>query len=241
MSESSLPEALPKSYRELWKALYSLDRRAGSRQRMSSLLKVSTHTIQRILVDGNVPDIGGTASRRQSLAWARTLVRLAVGLQLDPMQLLEKVGFRIDSEIEELSVSETDKLRQDSSAPADPALILARMLKDIMDSQDSPADGRLTSALSGFIEKYSRASTPRASDDQIADGSFCRSCLARLDENSSSSIYCRWCSNEDGSLKTRQEVLEIMTDWFLSWQPGIDRLEASRRAESYMNAMPAWN
>ena len=53
-------------------------------------------------------------------------------------------------------------------------------------------------------------------------------------------IYCRYCANEDGELRPREEVLGILTHWMQRWQGGLDETEARRRAERFMSAMPAW-
>jgi len=235
------PLSLPESYSRLWQALSRMDEKIGSRQRLAAVLRVSTHTIQRILVDGNVPAVE-TVSRRQSLAWARTLARLAYGLDVDPVLLLKSIGYRIDSELSELVDSELCKLDDEEFQKRSPALTLAEILLDVLRSDGSLRSEHLKKALDGYIELNSRISRLRASDAGLRDGSYCRSCLAALDSDSTGSgEYCRWCSNADGSLKPRSEVLEIMTEWFQSWQNDIDRSEARRRAESYMQAMPAWN
>jgi hypothetical protein len=239
---SSKPAALPGSYSGLWEALYRLNEKAGSRQRLSSILKVSTHTIQRILVDGDVPVIGDRSSRRQSLAWARTLTRLAAGLDMDPLSLLEDVGFDMNDGIGQLVESELVKLGGGETRPGSPVLALAEVLMGVLGSEGSTSAEPLTKALSRYIELNRRTSGLRARDEEISEGSYCRSCLASIEGHGSGSReYCMWCGNEDGSLKSRPEVLEIMTDWFMSWQKGLDRSEARRRAESYMQAMPAWN
>ncbi|MBN2586371.1 MAG: hypothetical protein JXA64_05560 [Candidatus Fermentibacteraceae bacterium] len=242
MKPSSKPAALPDPYSGLWEALYRLNEKVGSRQRLSSILKVSTHTIQRILVDGDVPETGDRSSRRQSLAWARTLTRLAAGLEMDPLTLLEDIGFDMGDGMDQLVDSELVKLGSGETRPGSPVLTLAEVLMDVLGSQRSASAEPLSKALGRFIELNRRSSGLRATDEEISEGSYCRSCLASIEDHApGSGDYCKWCGNEDGSLKPRLEVLEIMTDWFMSWQKGIDRQEAGRRAESYMQAMPAWN
>lgn len=237
---AAIPEKLPEAYWDLWQALAGMNRQVGSRQRLASMLRVSTHTIQRILVDGDVPDIGGSASRRQSMAWARTLIRLADGLEMAPLPLLISVGYAADNPLTELVDTELCRLREDEPAQASPADTLAEILLDVLG--ETPESMTLRRALDGYIQLRRRKRHPRASDEMISRGDYCRSCLAPLDpDDHADGDYCRWCGTEDGDLRPRSQVLEIMTDWFLSWQNGIDRKEARRRAESYMRAMPAWN
>jgi hypothetical protein len=239
MSGQIMPKALPEDYRNLWEALHEMDVRIGSRQKLASALKVSTHSIQRILVDGDVPDMGGSVSRRQKLAWARTLVRLSFGLDLDPLQLLRKTGFVDETGLDELVESEMIKMKRDAVPASEPSIALARVLSSVLDREEVPAGDSVRRALENFIDINQRMIELRASDDDLASGSFCASCLAHLEDPSRS--YCRWCGDENGNLRSRDQVLEIVTDWFMSWQRDIDRNEARRRAESYMNAMPAWN
>jgi hypothetical protein len=236
------PQGLPDSYSGIWAALAGMNENIGSRQRLASILKVSTHTIQRILVDGDVPDIAGNASRRQSLAWARTLARLAAGLNMEPLPVLKDVGFEIDRDMKALVQFELHKLSNAESPEGSPVIALAEVFLNVLGSEDSSGAKPLIKALGRYIDINRRSSSLRASDEEISEGAYCHSCLAFIkDSDSDSREYCSWCGNEDGSLKPRSDVLEIMTDWFMSWQKGLDRSEARRRAESYMQAMPAWN
>jgi hypothetical protein len=50
---------------------------------------------------------------------------------------------------------------------------------------------------------------------------------------------CKHCSDDDGSLKSRNDVRNGIAQWLKSWQK-IDEREAMMRAEHYMKAMPAW-
>jgi hypothetical protein len=52
--------------------------------------------------------------------------------------------------------------------------------------------------------------------------------------------YCRYCTDEKGTLKSRVEIQRGVAEWFKSWQPNLDDEKALARAESYMKAMPAW-
>jgi uncharacterized glyoxalase superfamily protein PhnB len=51
--------------------------------------------------------------------------------------------------------------------------------------------------------------------------------------------YCPYCSNPDGSLKSREEVLEGMAGFMMKSQ-GLDRKAAVAAAKKYMATMPAW-
>ncbi len=83
-----------------------------------------------------------------------------------------------------------------------------------------------------------------AGGEDLAAGTFCRSCMTSLSSGHSrgaSDAYCRWCSDASGNLKPAGEVREVLTNWFMQWQKGISRDEASRRVRHYMLAMPAWS
>ncbi|HHL71954.1 MAG TPA: hypothetical protein ENJ29_05520 [Bacteroidetes bacterium] len=72
---------------------------------------------------------------------------------------------------------------------------------------------------------------------------FCLSCAAPLSNpafKSASDVYCKYCSDENGQLKSREEVQAAIAHWFESWHPDIDTQKASERAGHYMKAMPAW-
>jgi hypothetical protein len=56
-----------------------------------------------------------------------------------------------------------------------------------------------------------------------------------------SDCYCRYCSDEEGRLKPRGEVRELIAHWFEEWQGDISHEEAVRRAKIFMEAMPAWS
>jgi hypothetical protein len=159
---------------------------------------------------------------------------------MEPLPLLISVGYAADPRLTGLVDAELGRLREDESAQASPADTLAEILLDVL--AESPESMTLRRALDGYIQLRRRTRHPRASDEMIGRGDYCRSCLAPLDPGGQTDgDYCRWCGTEDGNLRPRSQVLEIMTDWFLSWQEGIDRKEARRRAECYMQAMPAWN
>jgi hypothetical protein len=72
---------------------------------------------------------------------------------------------------------------------------------------------------------------------------FCYSCTAPLempDFKGPAENYCKHCTDENGTLKPRDEILKGIAHWFMSWQPDLDEEKALERAEHYMKAMPAW-
>lgn len=71
----------------------------------------------------------------------------------------------------------------------------------------------------------------------------CHSCGAPLDAPGyagSAADYCSYCTEADGTLKTKKAVRAGIARWMQSWQPGLGDKEALRRARRYMRSMPAW-
>ena len=71
---------------------------------------------------------------------------------------------------------------------------------------------------------------------------FCLSCGAPLnvpDMKGLAEQYCVHCTDDDGNVKSRDEIKEGIAMWIARWQ-GVDHETAERRAEHYMQAMPAW-
>lgn len=52
--------------------------------------------------------------------------------------------------------------------------------------------------------------------------------------------YCKYCTDEDGNLKPRDEIRKGVASWFQSWQPDLSEEKALERAEHYLKSMPAW-
>ena len=72
---------------------------------------------------------------------------------------------------------------------------------------------------------------------------FCHSCAAPLDNpefKGAAENYCKYCTDEAGSLKDKEQIKEGIVQWFKGWQPDLDDETAHKRAESYMKSMPAW-
>lgn len=75
------------------------------------------------------------------------------------------------------------------------------------------------------------------------ENQFCHSCAAPLnmpDFKGKSDIYCKYCSDEEGNLKSREEAKKGIAGWFMSWQPNLTPETADKRAEHYLGSMPAW-
>ena len=64
----------------------------------------------------------------------------------------------------------------------------------------------------------------------------CESCGLPVE----SGMYCRRCTNENGTLQSFEERLSGLTEFILSRSPGLDRAMAEARARVYMRMMPAW-
>ena len=77
-------------------------------------------------------------------------------------------------------------------------------------------------------------------DNQAAK--FCHSCTAPLNGafKGAADVYCKYCSDESGALKSYDEAKAGVIHWLMSWQPGIDEATADQRAVHFMRAMPAW-
>ncbi len=122
MSLLRTPESLPRAYIEIWKALRDADGRSTSRQALAEQLGVSTHTLQRILVRGDVPVFSDGASTRVVHSWTRTLTRVASRLGHDPRAWIENVGIPWTAEIRRISdrsiqVSRASRPRSEKRAP----------------------------------------------------------------------------------------------------------------------------
>ena len=72
---------------------------------------------------------------------------------------------------------------------------------------------------------------------------LCHSCMAPLDHQGlkgPNPIYCKYCTDERGNLKSYEEVLESVSQFFIKdWQK-VDAETARIRARHYLKAMPAW-
>jgi len=80
-------------------------------------------------------------------------------------------------------------------------------------------------------------------DEGHAMGRFCHSCAAPLDAPGfagPSPLHCRYCTDEQGVLKSKKQVRKGIARWMQTWQPELDDKQARKRARRYMAAMPEW-
>lgn len=71
----------------------------------------------------------------------------------------------------------------------------------------------------------------------------CYACSVSLhlsDFKGPSDVYCRYCADENGQLRSKEEIRANIAHWMMSWQPNVDEKTASERAERFMSALPAW-
>lgn len=145
---------------EVWLALRAEAARSG-RGALARRLGVSTHTLQRILVDGSVPRFD-RASVRQVRSWTRTLARLARHLGHPPRRWIEAAGIPWTDEARRIAAA------PESARPSLPAITAvfvtpARLGGD----SDPPALWPLVRQLCGAVRpgsvpEVSRASLPAA-------------------------------------------------------------------------------
>lgn len=72
---------------------------------------------------------------------------------------------------------------------------------------------------------------------------FCYSCTAPLSSpefQGAAADYCKYCTDEAGNLKSRDDVQQGIAEWMKTWQPNLDDAKAARRADLFMQSMPAW-
>ena len=72
---------------------------------------------------------------------------------------------------------------------------------------------------------------------------FCYSCTAPLEMpefKGPAENYCKYCTDDQGKLKMKNEVQQGIAMWLKTWQPDIDDTTATERATNFMKAMPAW-
>jgi hypothetical protein len=108
------PESLPSAYVEIWTALREADSEAASRQALARRLGVSTHTLQRILVRGDVPRFPEESSVRVVHSWVRTLSRIAACLERNPRAWIETVGISWTERIRKISEASIRGMRERS-------------------------------------------------------------------------------------------------------------------------------
>jgi hypothetical protein len=155
MTENTPPKKLPKGFREVWDALREADERASSRQVLASQLGVSTHTIQRILVDGDVPSFPETRNTRIVHAWVRILTRLAVRLDREPREWIEMAGIAWVDDIPKVS----DSALRRASRPKPQRDIVPQLYDPLWDIQDRAKRNMIPHVRIGLVS-YGPFSSP---------------------------------------------------------------------------------
>jgi hypothetical protein len=72
---------------------------------------------------------------------------------------------------------------------------------------------------------------------------WCQSCSVSLADEYNRGVsehFCKFCADEEGKLKSRSKVRNLIARWFERWQENLTHDEAMRRAGLFMRAMPAW-
>ncbi|MEZ4653935.1 MAG: hypothetical protein R3E12_10205 [Candidatus Eisenbacteria bacterium] len=95
------PRSLPSGFVPVWHAVRAAADESRSQRALAHQLGISTFTLHRILISGEVPDLR-RASTREKRAWAKTLARLALRLGHDPRSWLDAVGIESDDTIERI-------------------------------------------------------------------------------------------------------------------------------------------
>lgn len=107
------PPRLPDEYLPIWQRVRALDEETRSRRRLARTLGVSTHTLQRLLVDGDVPRLATESNRRIRRSWIAIVVRLADHFGVAPREWLGGLGVTWDDRVGTL----VDEVRA-SAAPS---------------------------------------------------------------------------------------------------------------------------
>jgi hypothetical protein len=96
----------------------------------------------------------------------------------------------------------------------------------------------------GAFEQETAAAAERGAATAPAEAPekmFCQSCSTSLAQfPGPSPRYCRYCSDEEGHLRPREEVHELIAEWMRHWQEGLSHEESLDRAARFMSTMPAW-
>ena len=257
------PADLPKGFRVIRKALAEADRMATSRQMLARELGISTNTIQRILVDGDVPDLKTQKSNRILHSWTRIVVRLALYFEQDPFQWVKMVDIDLTDRIAKVIDKEVSRnVREDGADVIGEPWKQSSAARQQFDSSFLEHLGRkiletiapdlreshlikdeLLKSIATAVEE-SGAGRRASKSGETKEEKYCLSCLASLKEEDNmgeSDVYCRHCSDENGNLLPRETVLKTIAEWFMNWQKDLTEAEAQRRADHYMRSMPAWN
>jgi len=60
------------------------------------------------------------------------------------------------------------------------------------------------------------------------------------DVKSKNKQFCKYCADESGTVKSREEILGGIVNWLRMMQPELADDVATKRAVYYMKAMPQW-
>ena len=71
---------------------------------------------------------------------------------------------------------------------------------------------------------------------------FCFSCGMPLSEEvkSKNKQFCKYCADESGTLKSRDEIQAGIVSWLRLMQPELAEDIAVKRSVYYLKAMPQW-
>ena len=74
----------------------------------------------------------------------------------------------------------------------------------------------------------------------------CHSCAVPIDMpgmemKSSREHFCKYCVDDGGEVKSREQVRAQTKMWMQMWQGEADDAVLERRVTDYMNAMPHWS
>lgn len=112
------PDRLPQGFRNVWQAIRDADTKAPSRRFLAHELGVSSFTLHRILISGDVPDLA-SASIREQRAWIRTLARMAHRLRLPARPWIEEAGIEWTAAVERLVSTVTGReLQTEAQLPS---------------------------------------------------------------------------------------------------------------------------
>ncbi len=105
------PDRLPRSFGRIWELLSAADGETRSRRSLAARMQISTHTLQRILKEGDVPDLAQPQSAYIRGSWVRTITRIACGLGIDAVELVRSTGTVIDPRTAGMIESERVRFR----------------------------------------------------------------------------------------------------------------------------------
>jgi hypothetical protein len=72
---------------------------------------------------------------------------------------------------------------------------------------------------------------------------FCQSCGMPLKDDSkhtNSGTCCKYCADENGKLNPREAVQAGIAEWLKMFAPTKEGTDFMKRADVYLQAMPAW-